>query len=89
MRSKDRTEVKSLIKEDVGSYRSLRDNHFEICWTYNYGDDYWYIAHDGKEWNIDNYLKPSQNQFRTMEEAIKELKEILYERNKESLPVRL
>lgn len=56
---------------------SLRDNHFEICWTYNYGDDYWYIAHDGKQWNIDDWLKPSQNQFKSIDAAIFELKDIL------------
>lgn len=81
MRLKDRKELKSLIKEDVQSLRSLRDNHFEISWTYNYGDDYWYIQHDGKEWNIDQYLRPSQNQFKSLDEAIQELKEILNGRN--------
>lgn len=80
MRLADRKELKELISGDVNHKVSLRDNHFEIAWNFNYGDDYWYIAHDGKEWNINQYLRPSQNQFKTMQDAINELKLILKER---------
>jgi hypothetical protein len=60
---------------------ALRDNHFEVTWNYNYGDDYWSIAHDGKAWNIDHHLRPSQNQFKKLDEAVYELKQILKAEN--------
>lgn len=77
MKSQDFKDLKKLISQTTNEQMSLRDNHFEICWTYNYGDDYWYIAHDGKQWNIDDWLKPSQNQFKSIDAAIFELKDIL------------
>lgn len=81
MKSNDRKELKELIAKVIdvttqGTYR-YRDKHFELCWNYNDGDDYWYIAHDGHIWNIDEYLKPSQNQFKKFEDALTEYKSIL------------
>jgi hypothetical protein len=84
---KDRKELKSLIKDNTSGLTTLRDHHFEISWTYNYGDDYWYIQHDGKYWNINDHLRPSQNQFKTLQEAIDELKTILKDLNDERKPI--
>lgn len=85
MKSKDRKELKRLISENVGDSKALRDNHFEIIWNYNYGDDYWTIEHDGKAWGIEDYLRPSQNQFLTFEQAYQALVDLLKELNDKSI----
>lgn len=83
MKLTDRKELKSLIAEVIDvTTRSedgykRRDLHFELGWNYNDGDDYWYLAHDGNLWNINDFLKPSQNQFKSMDAAIAEFKDIL------------
>ena len=60
----------------------LRDRQYEISWTYNYGDPYFYVAHDGFQWSIDQYLPPSQNQFQKIDDAVNALWTVLKERFK-------
>lgn len=58
----------------------LRDRQYEVCWTHNYGDPYFYVAHDGFLWSIDQYLPASQNQFESLDKAVNALWKVLKER---------
>lgn len=60
----------------------LRDRQYEVCWTHNYGDPYFYVAHDGFLWSIDQYLPPSQNQFESLDKAVNALWRVLIDRFK-------
>lgn len=69
------------LKEDS----KLRDQQYEISHTYNYGDPYWYIMHDGLIWNIDEVLPPSQNQLPTYDKAVEVLNGVLVRKIEEQL----
>lgn len=52
-------------KED----RSNRDLHYQIVLDYNYGNPLWLLEHDGKLWQMEKYVPPSRNGFRTFAQA--------------------
>lgn len=60
----------------------LRDRQYEISWTHNYGDPYFYVAHDGFQWAIEQYIPPSENQFADITQATNALWRVLKERFK-------
>lgn len=62
-----------------------RDIHYEITLSYNGGDPGWYVAHDGKVWQMEEYLKPSQNGFKTQKQAERALERVLLDVSKDYL----
>lgn len=57
--------------------RKPRDEHYNISWQYNYGNDYWVIEHDGFLWSIEEVLPISQNNFEGVNQAATALFKIL------------
>lgn len=56
---------------------SNRDLHYEITLDYNGGKPLWFLHHDGKIWQMEQYVPPSRNGFRTFTQAEAVLTETL------------
>lgn len=56
---------------------ATRDLHYQIVLDYNGGHPLWFIEHDGKEWQMETFCKPSRNGFKTFKQAESVLEEVL------------
>ncbi len=52
-----------------GEHIKARDMHYQIVLDYNYGKPLWYLEHDGYVWNMETYVPPSRNGFKTFKQA--------------------
>lgn len=48
---------------------SSRDLHYQIVLDYNNGKPLWFVEHDGKAWQMEQYVPPSRNGFKTFRQA--------------------
>lgn len=46
-----------------------RDKHYQIVLDYNNGNPWWTIEHDGSVWQMEQYVPPSRNGFKTFKQA--------------------
>lgn len=64
---------------------SSRDLHYQIVLDYNNGKPLWFVEHDGKAWQMEQYVPPSRNGFKTFRQAESAMIETLLKVAKEKI----
>lgn len=64
-----------------------RDLHYQIVLDYNHGKPWWTIEHDGSIWQMEQYVPPSRNGFKTFKQAESVMIETLLKVAKDAIEI--